>query len=360
MTRPRHQSNIAVIGAGIIGAAIGYHLAKSGAAPLILDAGEGGGVATAASWAWLNASWGNPPDYARLRRRSLALWRELGAAIPGLPVRFCGSLTYDLTDAGLDRFASEFDAGDYPVRIIGPAEIALLEPNLKERPARAAHCPAEGVAEPVSAAVALRARAVAMGATFVPSARIDGLATQGGRVVGFHCDGQRTAIDAVVICAGTGSPGLLASAGFTLPLETPQGLLAHTQPLPPVLNGLIIAPDLHVRQTDQGRLVAGFDFVGTVVDEPSLAAGRLVARMNAVLRLPEPARLAFTTLGLRPTPADGFPVVGFLPGVAGLYVATMHSGMTLAAAVGKFAAAEILGEAGEALLAPFRPGRSAL
>ena len=51
---------IIVVGAGIIGASIAWHLAKAGAEVTVLEAGEPGGVATRNSWAWINASWGNP------------------------------------------------------------------------------------------------------------------------------------------------------------------------------------------------------------------------------------------------------------------------------------------------------------
>ena len=47
---------IIVVGAGIVGALIGYHLARSGAKVTIIDASEAGGLATRASWAWINAS----------------------------------------------------------------------------------------------------------------------------------------------------------------------------------------------------------------------------------------------------------------------------------------------------------------
>ncbi len=58
------------------------------------------------------------------------------------------------------------------------------------------------------------------------------------------------------------------------------------------------------------------------------------------------------TLGLRPTPDDGLPAIGLLPGVAGLCVAVMHSGITLAPAVGRGAAMELLDGAEVELLAP--------
>ena len=59
-------------------------------------------------------------------------------------------------------------------------------------------------------------------------------------------------------------------------------------------------------------------------------------------------------IGARPDPADGLPIIG--PLADGLYVAAMHSGVTLAAHVGELVAAEALGKPAEAL-APFRPTR---
>ena len=63
------------------------------------------------------------------------------------------------------------------------------------------------------------------------------------------------------------------------------------------------------------------------------------------------------TVGRRPTPADGFPAVGGVTDVPGLFVAVMHSGVTLAPAVGAFLAGEILDGTREPLLAPYRPER---
>lgn len=47
-------------------------------------------------------------------------------------------------------------------------------------------------------------------------------------------------------------------------------------------------------------------------------------------------------VGIRPIPEDGFPVVGRAPGIAGLYVAITHSGITLAPAIDHFVADELL------------------
>ncbi|RUU51646.1 FAD-dependent oxidoreductase, partial [Mesorhizobium sp. M2C.T.Ca.TU.002.02.1.1] len=75
--------------------------------------------------------------------------------------------------------------------------------------------------------------------------------------------------------------------------------------------------------------------------------------MKAALRGADGLELDFHTVGYRPTPADGFPIVSRAEGVGGLYVAVMHSGITLAPAVGLFATREILDGERDALLAPY-------
>ena len=69
--------------------------------------------------------------------------------------------------------------------------------------------------------------------------------------------------------------------------------------------------------------------------------------------------LDFHTIGYRPMPADGFPIIGRAEGIDGLYVAVMHSGITLAPAVGLFAAQEILEGRRDPLLQPYGLSRFA-
>jgi glycine/D-amino acid oxidase-like deaminating enzyme len=63
------------------------------------------------------------------------------------------------------------------------------------------------------------------------------------------------------------------------------------------------------------------------------------------------------TQGFRPMPADGMPIVGFAPGRSDLYVAVMHSGVTLGPLVGRLAATEMLDGVRAEPLAPYRLDR---
>lgn len=350
-----------VIGAGIIGAAIARSLAKRGCTVTVLDAGEPGGIATRASWAWINASWGNPHPYVKLRLACMAEWRKLAEELPAVGVDWCGGLIWDLPEAELDAYAAQHSAWGYDIRPVTRDQILLLEPNLKNVPERALHVPAEGKLEPLEAALALLADARRLGAKIVSPMPVKWLVEKHGRVIGVETDEGVLHADETIVAAGVATPRLLSSIGITLKLDEPPGLLAHSKPLPKVLNGLVMTPGLHVRQTSAGRLVAGTDFAGA--DPKNRAhelAEDLMQQMHDLIAGAESAELDFHTVGFRPTPADGFPAIGRPQGRAGLYVCATHSGVTLAAGLGRMAAQELLDSARDPLLAPYSPDRPEL
>ena len=350
---------VIVVGAGIIGASIAWHLARRGAAVMLLDAAQPGGVATAASFAWINASWGNPEPYVRLRMAAMAGWRGLDAELPALKVAWTGGLLWDLPEEDLRAFAAARAENGYPVHLVDAAEAHRLEPAIAVPPAVAVHARGEAAVEPAAAAETLAAAAAARGATVRTATAVTALSLADGRVGGVVlADGTVIAADHVIVAAGVATPGLVAPAGVTLPLNDPPGLLIRTAPVPKLLNGLVMAPALHVRQAADGRLVAGADFGGADPGtDAASTAERVFADLRSLLSADAPLTLDGYTVGRRPTPADGFPAVGRITGVDGLSVAVMHSGVTLAPAIGAFLADEVLTGRREPLLSPYRPER---
>lgn len=350
MSHPR----VLVIGAGIVGASIAYHLARAGAEVTVLDGGRPGGVATAGSWAWINASAGNPEPYVRLRMRSMAMWRDLGGTLPGLEMRWGGGLLWDLAPDDLRTYAAEHTSWGYPVELVDRSFVADCEPALADPPDIAAHVAIEGAVEPVQAATVLLDAAGGFGARIMPGRAAVALRSRGGRVTGVQTADEVITADEVVVAAGVGTTALLASIGVDLALDAPSGLLVVSKPTPPLLRGLVMAPELHIRQRKDGCLIAGADFGGTDPGaDPERAAGCTFEAMQGLLRRGTSIEFDHFTVGRRPTPKDGYPVVGRPPTIAGLYVAVMHSGVTLAPAVGCFAAAEILGAERDPLLLPY-------
>jgi glycine/D-amino acid oxidase-like deaminating enzyme len=347
---------IAVIGAGIIGASIAYHLARRGAAVTVLDRGQPAGEATAKSFAWINATWGNPLPYFRLRFLSMQEYRRLEDELDcALGVVWRGCLIWDLADADLEEFARRHAAWGYDVRLVERAEIAALEPGLVAPPARAAYAAGDGTLEPVAATRALLAAAADAGATVRLDTEVINLKAAGGVRIVTGADVIEA--DICVLAAGAATAALCAKVGVALPMRPTPGLLAHSRPAAPLLRHVIEAPGLHMKQ-ERGRIVAGVDFGGgPAPDDPEAEGRRLLALVKEHVRGADALELEQVTVGIRPMPEDGEPVLGFAPDLPGLYLAAMHSGITLAPAVGRFAAMEILDGARVEMLEPYRPER---
>jgi glycine/D-amino acid oxidase-like deaminating enzyme len=350
---------VIVIGAGIIGASIAWHLSRAGAQVTVIADSAAGGVATPNSFAWINASWGNPEPYFRLRTRAMAEWTRLARDLPGLPLNWCGGLCWDLSAADMEAYATGHSAWGYGIERVDRAGAARIEPSLAELPDFALHVAEEGVAEPVAATRALLADAERHGAKII-SRMVTALVQTGDKITGVDTSHGMMAADEVVIAAGVGSPDIAATAGINLPIETPPGLIVHSRPYKKLLNGLVLAERLHMRQTAEGRIIAGSDFGGA---DPGMdaeaTAQELFAALKGSLRGGEGLVLDFHTVGYRPTPIDGFPIIGRAEGTDGLYIAVMHSGITLAPAVGLFAAREILDGERDPLLGPYGLSRFA-
>lgn len=349
--------HIVIVGTGVVGASIAFYLARDGARVTLIEAGEPGGVATRASWAWINASWGNSGSYFSFRLRSMQEWRRLAEEVPGLGLRWPGGLIWDLPLADLEAFAVEHGSWGYGIRRITRGDALAIEPGLADPPQFALHVADEGVVEPLAATLALLDAAKARSA-LLRREHARELVLRNGRVIGVATDNGIATADRVIVAAGVDTPRLAATAGLTIPLETPPGLLVHSKPAPRCLNGLVMAAELHMRQTAEGRLVAGSDFVGADPgDDPEATARDLFSRMAAMLKDGSRLDYDFHSVGYRPTPADGLPIINSAPGVGGLSIAVMHSGITNAPAVGLFMAREILKDEAVGDLAPYRLAR---
>lgn len=347
------MAQVVVIGAGIIGASVAWHLGRGGAGVVLVDGGIAGGLATPRSWAWINASWGHPDPYVRLRMRSMEEWRRLGGVVPGLDVNWCGSLVWDLPEKDLRAFVAERQAQGYDIRLVGREEAAALEPSLASPPELAAHSPAEGAIEPLEVTQALLVDAERLGAGMLIGRSVERLLVQGGRVTGVRLgDGTEIEAENVVLAAGTATGALAAQVGVEVPVDDPAGLLVSTEPMGPLLNGLVVGPGLELRQLADGRLLGSGHYAGSDPGtDPQQTAEALLDVIRAGVKGGEALRLGGYTIGHRPVPRDGLPIVG--PAAPGLHVAVTHSGVTLAPVIGRFVAEELLRGRRDPLLEPF-------
>ncbi len=357
----RPPGRVAVVGGGILGASIAYHLARRGADVVVVEKTRPAAEATGRSFGWINASFGNPRPYFSLRLQSMLEYRELERTLDGeLRVKWSGSLLWlgDPADRHLDELERKHQSWGYPVRLVERAEIGRIEARVDPAPAAAAHAEWEGSVDPVRATEALLEGARQLGARIEYPCAVTALHLGDAGVRGLATTRGEVAADVVVLAAGTSTPALARQAGVRVPLVDSPSVLVHTKPTAPLLGPLVLAPDCHLKQELDGRVVAGPGLSERTSTDASPQAGeRILATARRLVPRLEGVEIDRVAVGWRPMPGDERPIVGFC--APRLYVAVTHSGITLAPILGRLAAREILDGVSVDLLEPYRPSRFA-
>lgn len=362
----RAPQKIVVIGGGIMGASIAYHLAKRGAAVTLLEKKAPATGATANSFAWINAGSKRPRGYYELNHLGMAGWRRLqGELGPStLVVQWGGTVQWQDAPERAEAFRKAVlaqQAWGYNTHLVDVPEMRRLVPALEPGPVSAASfCEEEGTVDPVGATTLLLQAAASHGAVVRHPAEVTGLDLAGATVRGVKVGSETIAADAVVIATGVDMPSLGRMLGVDVPMEESPGLLAHTRPHARLVDRVLVAPGATLKQLPNGEIVAGVDFGGSPSRDTSPAMGRklLEGASRFVPRLKD-ATLDRVTLGFRVLPADGQPVIGRVTSRPNVYLAAMHSGITLSPAVGQLATLELLDQVDVEILRPYRLDRFA-
>ncbi|MGA2882155.1 MAG: FAD-binding oxidoreductase [Bryobacteraceae bacterium] len=360
---------IVVVGAGIIGASIAYHLVKRGASVVIVEAVRPGGGATEKSFGWINATFSKRPRaYFDLNQLGVAGWRRLQTELGGeLKVQWGGSVAW----SGADRTAEELRENvrkhqewGYATHLIDEDEFRRLLPNVTPGDFGAAcHCEFEGAVDPMDALKALLRQVRELGGEVRYPFEADGLKLEGGRVTAIRAGESSLDASIIVLASGVATERLAKMAEVSIPMKESQGVLVHTRPQPKLIDRVVLAPGVHCKQKLDGRVLVGGQIVAGVgtsnseAPKPGENGQRILREAAGVLPGIRGVAVERVTVGYRVMPADEYPVVGFTDRCPNLYVAAMHSGVTLAPLIGQLAALEILDGARVNLLDPYRPSR---
>ena len=381
MVIPEKPLNVAVIGAGILGAAIAWRLAQRGVHVVLIDKGQPGHGASSHSFAWINAGAKEPIGYHNLNRRSLEMWPRFASDIgdhgdpDSVGLRWGGKVSWEsdpVAAGGLVARVRQLQSWGYPTRLIDAGELERLEPALDVGPVAAAeYSPNEGQVEPQMVVDACLRRLREMDCEIYSDTEVHGFEQyDDGRVHGLVTALDSREVDAVVIAAGTETTRLAEWGGVNVLQAESPGVVIRTNPLPPLLRNVpvVYAPSLgdgrreiHLRQCADGRLMIGEgDQESLAEDDTQAHADDLLARASRYLPGLAGVQAVPVPVGWRPMPLDGYPVMGFASEAPNLYVALTHSGVTLAPALSQLAAQEICdGMPADAVLGPYRPQRFA-
>ena len=369
-----------MIGAGVLGVCVAARLAEAGAGVTLLDQAQPGHAATRSSFAWLNANDKAPRAYHDLNHAGMRAWAALAASVGGAAwYRPVGNIEWAASAPQRARLAARVRrlAGrGYPARLIDVGQAAELEPALRLPPSAGGvgWFPGEGYLLTERLVSDLAERAAQRGATVLTGepGRVIGLDAVGGAVVAVRtATGQVIPADTVVCCAGRWVPELAALVGAACPIPlvpwaepgaTAPGLVVQAGPVtPPGPARVVHAPQVYLRPHTGGLMHLEAPDAAVDLHTPAADLRRwaeeLLRRARSVVRGLEDASVTGYRVCVRPMPADGRSIVGWLPGADGLYVAVTHSGVTLAAHLAQLISAELTGGSAAAELAPYRPHR---
>ena len=372
------QPHILVVGAGLIGASIAYHLSILGAKVTVIDKQGPASHASRGTFAWINASYAKQPQhYHSLSQQSVEAWHQLQQQL-NIPVKWGGSLEWFSGEARqqkLIRQIVEQQNWGEPAGIISAAQASSLEPHVDFTGAsNIAFSENDGAVDPVLATRILLQASTSMGAQLIYPSELSDTLYDGTRLVAAKTTTGRIMADKIVLATGAATEIVKKIAKIDIPQRSTPGAIVITAPLPPILNRIVAAPGVHVHQRLDGRIVMGEQAGAPKNDAHNK---RLATRANhfpskeiahqhgqrildiAIQYVPglRDAQIEQVHIGWRPLPVDGHPVLGYSTNRASVYLAMMHSGVTLAPIVGRLVAQEIMSGKPIQQLENYRPDR---
>lgn len=378
----RRTVDVAVVGAGITGAATAHALASTGVDVLLIDRLEPSSRASGANAGSLHAQIQHEPfctlgeEWARaflpalrLLVASVALWRTLPDRLGAdLHVSTAGGLLLAGDNeqlAQIERKTSLEQSAGLPVRMLGRDELREVAPYASESMVGGALCEAEGKADALTSTQAYVAAAIAAGASLALRTLVTGIEQaphgQGGVVL--STTGGEIHAARVVLAPGADAPALLALLGVHLPMSADAMQVTVTEAVAPVIPHLVYfaGARLTVKQSHAGSILIGGGWParlhpdGFVAVDPAALASNLAVACEVVPRVSAAAVLR-TWGAVNNGVADQLPVIGEV--APNVFFATFpYLGFTAGPVMGELLAALVNGDEPQHDVAPFTPER---
>jgi sarcosine oxidase subunit beta len=368
---PPNTVDVAVVGAGITGLSVAWHLAQRGLSVTAFDRTGIGSGATAIQPGGVRQQWGTEVA-CRMALEAFAFYREIGERLsPAVDPQLtaCGYLFVAESERELteqrERLAVQHRLG-IPSREVTAAEAGALVEGLAPEPlAGGVWCDEDGYFDKPLAVVGAFADAAAReGATYVDQA-VDEIVSDGDGWRLVLRSGATVSAGAVVVAAAWDSPTLLAPLGVDLPIAKEPKYLFYSDPIRErLLEPLVISHERHfaAKQLADGSVLASDLAAGTRPEEAKALWHSNVRRAITTL-LPILEYVSFPVLveGFYDTTPDHQPVLGALDGHDNLFIAAGLNGrgLMMAPTIGRVIADRIVSGTEEEAMLPLAASRFA-
>ncbi|WP_159994801.1 FAD-binding oxidoreductase [Roseomonas sp. 18066] len=259
--------DVVVIGAGIIGVAAAYHLAKKGRSVALIEKGHVGAEQSSRNWGWCRQQ-GRDRHEIPLARVALEMWgglhEEIGADL-GFRRKGVLWVSNDPKElAGWERWADVAREQQVHSRMLSRAEIAERLPTHTEGWLGGMETPSDGRAEPSMAAPALAKAARALGVKILQNCAARGMETKGGAIDAVVTERGRIRTSAVLLAGGAWSTLFCRRHGIDLPQAMVTGTAFSTTAAPVITEGGLGTPGYCMRRREDGGYTVALRGRGTL------------------------------------------------------------------------------------------------
>lgn len=227
--------DVCIVGGGIIGVATGLELAERGHSVAVLEKGIIAGEQSSRNWGWCRQM-GRDGREVPLVLEALKLWRGMSARIGAESgYRQCGIMYLAETEKALAGYENWHRDVAKPnklsTKLIGPEEIARLQPGGTISWKGALYTSEDGRAEPFIAVPAMARHLMSLGGHVQQNCAVRGVELSGGAISGVVTEKGRIACSQVVVAGGAWSRRFLHNLGIAFPQLTVLNSVMRTEPI---------------------------------------------------------------------------------------------------------------------------------
>ncbi|GME41396.1 MULTISPECIES: FAD-binding oxidoreductase [unclassified Pantoea] len=251
-------TTVVIIGGGIVGLTAALTLAERNIPVVVLEKGRIAGEQSSRNLGWVRKTSRALEDIP-LAQAADRLWAAMAARVGSdVGYRRAGIMFVARDEKQMaihEKWLNGVDAAGLDTRLLSNSDIAAHVPGGAGKWAGGIFTASDGRAEPTLAASAIAKAALANGAVIIEQCAVRALATQNGRVSGVVTEKGEICCDQVLLAAGAWSRRFLGNHGINLPTLPLICSVMRTKPLQGPTNIAVGAPDFSFRQHQDGGFI---------------------------------------------------------------------------------------------------------
>ena len=348
-----------IVGAGIIGSSIAYELSKRGVKVTLIDKNAPGSACSGSSFSWINATYPKKPySYNLFSQLGINAFQLVQKEL-SLDIKWNGSLEWssEIEDQE-ELIESVKELKSYPkytpTSIIGYKKAKKLEPyiNFKGNE-NIIFSKADGAIDPKDAISKMIGAIKKNGGSVLYPCKFEKIIESNNSFSKIKTSMGILKSENIVFCNGIDIDN---SFNINFLKKPRPGVIIKTNPKKDLINSVVYGPKIHAHQQSNGQVIIGEQITAPIEENSKNHLIRINKHFKNMVKGVSDLNPSEVLIGWRPIPKDDLPIIGRFKNKS-VYVAVMHSGISLAAIVGNLVSQEIVDEVDSLLLKDFRPSR---